>query len=398
MTRKFEKVPKQAFVLNEGPNCCITFNKEDKSFEMLAYSGGVIDHFWFGKLIIDLQGMKFEKPKFPVLQDHMTNLKIGFVKKPKSIGNELRFTDEVFTFIDTDESLRFREEASQGFPFEASIGIRPTKMIRLEEGAKAVVNGRKVKGPNMTIWSESKFRETSVVVFGADPNTASKVFVEEDKEEVEVEVVGLKEQPAASEQEESNEGGTMKDLAELKATYPDLVKDLQTELRAAIEAEFKAENDSLKKDNSKLSEKLDTVTTTLSSQAEEIAVLNKKEEKREILAKENELKAQANRIWDAELVESDIPSHLHPKVRTMVRHGKFVADDSLDVEKFTEAVQAEIATWKTDEEDEEVSGLSHRKTKTKTSANAELKWEREMLADSGDEEALKKFDAAHPNL
>ena len=50
--------------------------------DMLAYSGGIIKgHWYWGDLAIDLSGMSFPKKKFPILEDHMTDKKIGFAKK-----------------------------------------------------------------------------------------------------------------------------------------------------------------------------------------------------------------------------------------------------------------------------------------------------------------------------
>lgn len=394
MAKKFEKVPSSAFTLNGGEDSIIKFKEDSESFEMVAYSGKVVNHWWFGELIINLAGMEFPKSKYPILQDHDTSLKIGFVSKPKKIENELRFTDKEFTFVDTEESIRFREEAKQGFPFEASVGIRPTKIIRLEEGGKAEVNGNKVKGP-IAIWDQSIFRETSVVVFGTDPNTSSKVFSEEEQEEVEVEVVEFKEgtqnlEQAASGHEELNEGGDTMDLAELKAKYPELVTEIQTGLQAEIEAKFKAENDSLKTEKATLSGKLDDVTATLSAQADKIDALQKENEKREVLRQEQELKAQANEIWDAHLAECDVPAHLHAKVKQMVGHGKFTENGALNVETFTAAITAEIATWIVKEGDTVVAGFSHRKTTTST-VTTDAAYEKEMLELAGDNEALAKM-------
>ena len=57
------------------------------------------------------------------------------------------------------------------------------------------------------------------------------------------------------------------------------------------------------------------------------------------------MKAQAQKIWNSKLTESTIPEHVWEKVSQHVSHTKFVSDGVLDVEKFSEAIDAEIKDW-----------------------------------------------------
>ena len=106
------------------------------------------------------------------MQDHDTKLKIGFTDRPNLKGkDELRF--DHITYLDTKEANDFISQSQKGFPFEASISGNPTRIERLLEGKSDTVNGLKVKGP-VTIWRDTDFRESSVVVFGYDSKTESK--------------------------------------------------------------------------------------------------------------------------------------------------------------------------------------------------------------------------------
>ena len=61
--------------------------------------------------------------------------------------------------------------------------------------------------------------------------------------------------------------------------------------------------------------------------AETVGDLQKKEE----LRSEKELAADANRIWDSKLAQSDLPDRIKGKIKKHVSHHKFVADDVLNV-------------------------------------------------------------------
>jgi len=96
---------------------------------------------------------------------------------------------------------------------------------------------------------------------------------------------------------------------------------------AKKETEFSKEKEDLTKENEKLTERVLGL------------------EKKETIRAENELKSSANAVWTKKLSESDIPESMYDKVRPYVSHSKFTEEGILDVEKFTEAVSAEIKDW-----------------------------------------------------
>ncbi len=51
----------------------------EKKLQLVVYSGGVIKgHWWWGNLAIDLEGVKFDRNKYPVLENHNTAKKLAF--------------------------------------------------------------------------------------------------------------------------------------------------------------------------------------------------------------------------------------------------------------------------------------------------------------------------------
>jgi hypothetical protein len=125
---------------------------------------------------------------------------------------------------------------------------------------------------------------------------------------------------------------------ELKETYPELVKEIVGEaVDAAVtkaETKFNAEKDDLS-----------AQVTTLKESNEKLSDKVLGLEKKDVIRTESELKAQGQKIWNAKLAESTIPEHVWEKVSQHVSHTKFVSDGVLDVEKFSEAIDAEIKDW-----------------------------------------------------
>lgn len=145
--------------------------EEKKKASMLGYSGGIIkDHWLFGDLAIDVSGINFKSNKIPILEQHDVDRKIGIAKKPDLSDNKVFFNE--IDLLDNVVANEFYDNAKQGFPYQASISIRPTKIEEISDGTESEVNGYKMKGPAV-IFRESNFRESSVVVFGADPKTNS---------------------------------------------------------------------------------------------------------------------------------------------------------------------------------------------------------------------------------
>lgn len=342
------KLTKGAMCFDQGQGTVTLeqFSEGSPKLSMIAYSGKIIKNHWYwGDLAIDVQGLKMPKEKVPILHDHNTGEKIGFGSFKVNEQNQL-VADET-KFVDTEIAKEFIKLSQEGFPYEASIQARPTKILRLSEGEEAEVNGFTLTGPG-TVWRESVLRECSVTTFGADGNTKSVAMSE--NEDVEVEVVQTK-----FKKEESS----MK-LDELKSAHPELFAEIvslgKAEGKTEAETAFAAERESL---NAKISG-LEAEKVTLSTQLSDTDKRIQKLEKNETLRKEEAIRNSAEGVFSEVMVKHDIPERLRPKIRKQINHESFVADEKLNVEAFKTAIETELQDWlpKEGESDSTILGFS----------------------------------------
>jgi len=145
--------------------------KVKTEFDITAYTGAVVDRWW-GKLAIEVDGIT-AKARMPIFREHTRELIVGHsLSHRKENGAFMvagRFTGA------TDAAKEVQALANDGFPWQASIGVRPLKILSIEQGASARVNGQDLDGP-AEIWMESEVFETSFVALGADDNTQVACF------------------------------------------------------------------------------------------------------------------------------------------------------------------------------------------------------------------------------
>jgi hypothetical protein len=299
--------------------------------QMVAYSGGIIaGHWYWGDLAIDLEGMSIPKTKIPILEDHSTSMKIGFATKFSKENNQLTVVES--SFIDTPESLKFREASGAGFPYEASIYAKPSTVQTLNAGETAMVNGYEMKGPG-SIWRKCTLKEASVCTFGYDTNTSSAAM--SDGEDVEIEY--------NKSEQLTNKEETM-DINQLKKDHPELVALLFTEAVAGVETKFVAERTALE---TQLAD-LKALNTQLSEENKGAEKRLLALEKAEAIRAEQNLKYSADAIFNEKFKEAGLPDRLAAKIRRIVGHDEFIADGKLDTEAFAAAVATELKDWETD--------------------------------------------------
>jgi hypothetical protein len=353
-----------------------------RKFRMVGYSGKVIrGHWWWGNLAIDLSGGTFSKPKFPILRDHLSNMELGFSKKPK-ISNEegLVFTEKEVTFLENEDVDKFVENSKKGFPYQASIAALPTVIERVEEGESVKVNGHTLKGPG-TVWRKWNFKECSICVFGYDEQTTAQVFSSSGHTvDIEVENIGLDHNQITDKLEVFS-----MDLDKLKEDSPEEYERLMAE---AVEATKAATADAIatavaeavsgfqaqvvEKDNQIAA--LTTEKTTLSESFTKIEGRCLSLEKKDALRDESDLKSQEESIWLTALATSGLPAWQHQKVRNQVSRDKFMDGDTFDKAAFTEAVVAEITDWEAKNGQEvEGFGVTLRDADGTSTANEQMK-------------------------
>jgi len=187
--------------------------KGKRTFLINAYTGQLIKGF-FRDIVIDLKGIR-SKAKFPILREHERKSIVGHSLKAWADKGNYLIRSEYSNV--TKDSQEVQDLIDEGFPFQASVGIKPVKVRRLiDEKESAKVNGEKLNGP-LEIWTESQVLETSVCSLGADSDTATINLNKEQDEAFEVIV----------EQSINISGGTSMKLEEFQKDHPELFKDVK---------------------------------------------------------------------------------------------------------------------------------------------------------------------------
>ena len=139
-------------------------------FTIEAYTGVAVERWW-GTLAIDIGGIS-AKQKIPIFLRHDDSQIVGH--SINTFVNGSFFVSGNFS-KKTKAAKEVQELAEEDFPWQASIGVRPLKIMSLEKGAEGLVNGNTLTGP-AEIWLESEVFEASFVPLGADSNTTIATF------------------------------------------------------------------------------------------------------------------------------------------------------------------------------------------------------------------------------
>ena len=143
---------------------------------IVAYSGGLMRVPGWGLLAIDLNGLDLKASQVAILSDHDASL--GGVLGQGSaqvVDGQLLVAGTISAT--TEAAKRVIELAKSGFAFQASVGIEPLKHETVPAGRKMTINGQTILSPEggFTLISQSRLREVSVVVLGADPETTVRI-------------------------------------------------------------------------------------------------------------------------------------------------------------------------------------------------------------------------------
>ncbi len=361
MTTEVKKIPKKAMVFADLTDIALS-EDDDKKIRMEAYSGKIIeDHFWWGNLVLDVEGIQLAKTRIPILEQHDLERKIGVSNSAPDRSNNSLLFDNI-KLLSNSFAQEFKQNLDDGFPYQASVRVRPIHIEELEKGAQAEVNGFTFKGPG-TIFRKSVLKEASVCVFGYDSRTSVSAFADDQEEEVSLSIdkkyldkdsslnkndnnsVADNSDTTLSEKEKENDegknnknnktdGGKIMNLEELKDKNPELyasvTKHIETEL-AKKDAEIEKKNNEI----TQLQESKKEADTRLS-------VL----EKNEAIRTEKELRASAEYLKNTALSESTVPANMYDKVKQQVNHTSFVDDKGVfDAEAFKTAFAEEVKDW-----------------------------------------------------
>lgn len=145
-------------------------------FRMVARSGDAIDHWWWGRVVHDLDGMRLpSRNRVAIDYVHDENQIVGYANKFDTSTGNLEASGSLTPYDDDDRASEIVHKAKQGVPYEASInfGGDGIKIEEYEAGDQIEVNGRKFSGP-ITVVREWPLRGIAVCPYGADSNTSTE--------------------------------------------------------------------------------------------------------------------------------------------------------------------------------------------------------------------------------
>jgi phage major head subunit gpT-like protein len=142
------------------------------TFSIVAYTGGpLVVAGWDRPVVVDIAGLQVTKSR-PVLREHDPDRIVGHTtivaKQPPRV-----LVDGVASGKGKDAD-EVRASAADGFPWQASIGVTPRRVQKLEAGSTANVNGIDQQGPAYIV-RHGFLKEVSFVALGADDETSATI-------------------------------------------------------------------------------------------------------------------------------------------------------------------------------------------------------------------------------
>lgn len=171
-------VPREALNFKVGEFAISDANGENAKsapVTLKARSGESIDHWYWGRVVHDLAGMKMEKARVAIDWDHDSNHLIGYLNKFDITSGDLVASGALVPYGDDDKATEIIYKASQGVPYEASISFPggDQAIEVLAENQVATVNGRTFEGPGV-IFREWTLRGVAICAMGADHRTSAE--------------------------------------------------------------------------------------------------------------------------------------------------------------------------------------------------------------------------------
>ena len=139
-----------------------------------ARSGQPLEHWFWGRVVHDLAGMRLNKSRLPIDYAHNDSEVLGYLNHFDSESGDLLASGALIPFSENDRASEVLFKMREGVPYEASIffGGDGIKVQEIAEGEVSPVNGYDFAGPGVII-REWPLRGVAICPYGADANTES---------------------------------------------------------------------------------------------------------------------------------------------------------------------------------------------------------------------------------
>lgn len=183
--RKRDIPPEACRLVSDQPVAMLAAKEDDsaqpggekpKRFRMEPLiSGNVIrNHWYWGNLAIDLEGIEIPKRPVAALLDHDPSKRVGVIEHG-SLEKGLGLVVEGRFLSASESAVQVLADAADGFPWEASARAIPLDIQELTPGQTETVNGQEITGPG-AIFRRTRIGEGSFVAVGADPDTSARAI------------------------------------------------------------------------------------------------------------------------------------------------------------------------------------------------------------------------------
>jgi hypothetical protein len=144
-------------------------NANPGSVSILAYNGGpLVVAGYDAPVYLRVEGITGLGKQNPLLRDHDKKRIIGTIEAKRGAGYSIEASGKLVG--KSSDRIEVEELAADGFQWQASVGARPTKLVKIKAGNSMEVNGNKITGPAY-VAMESRLAEVSLVTIGADADT-----------------------------------------------------------------------------------------------------------------------------------------------------------------------------------------------------------------------------------
>ena len=178
MKKTIEKVPAEALKFHYGDEasaCEFAAAGDDGKvpIKIKARSREPIDHWYWGRVIHDMAGMRTNKKRIPVDYCHREDEILGALDTFDTETGDLQTAG--FLDAEDERAAEIVRKGKKGVPYEASIFFdrRTVEAERLSDRESATVNGTTVRGP-VTIIRKWTLRAVAVCPYGYDPKTSTR--------------------------------------------------------------------------------------------------------------------------------------------------------------------------------------------------------------------------------
>lgn len=124
-------------------------------------------------VIVDMDGVEFASQTMPIILDHDTSRRFGHSLQ-QSVQPGVGIVANGVVSSQTEEAQEIVKDASNGYPFQVSIGAKVKDGFFVAAGNSVKVNGKTWQGP-VIVSRKTLIREFTVTVLGADGKTSTRI-------------------------------------------------------------------------------------------------------------------------------------------------------------------------------------------------------------------------------